>query len=423
MRPIVQGGLVRPLLSPEDDGLSMESLIHVIYASAASAEFTDGELAALLEQSRRSNGLIAVTGMLLYASGSFFQVLEGDASAVDALFAKIKLDRRHTNSVRIIREPIAKRVFGEWTMGYAAMSAGDIVSILGSNDFFGEKSCFAALDGGRAKKLLDAFAGGRWRILLRGSGRAAEHQSQRSEDLTAEMPYSHAFQPIVDAAARQTFAYEALIRGPNGEPAREVLRLIRPEDAHTFDRSTRLAAISLAARLGITGHLTVNVLPLGLRAREFGTDSTFVTADGFSFPVERVILEVTEGELIRDRADFSGLIDGYRRAGTKVAIDDFGAGYSGLNLLADFQPDFIKLDMNLVRGIAADGPRQSIVRAIMSVCLDLGIEVIAEGVETEDEYRWFADAGIRLFQGYFFAAPGFKCLPPVVYPDLLSRSA
>jgi len=73
----------------------------------------------------------------------------------------------------------------------------------------------------------------------------------------------------------------------------------------------------------------------------------------------------------------------------------------------------IKLDMNLVRGIGHRGPRQSIARAIAMVCNDLGIDVIAEGIETQDEFTWFRDEGVRLFQGYYFAKPAFEALPPV----------
>jgi len=126
---------------------------------------------------------------------------------------------------------------------------------------------------------------------------------------------------------------------------------------------------------------------------------------------------VTEGEVIRDQVRFAEFINQYRSLGLKVAIDDFGAGYSGLNLLANFQPDQIKLDMTLVRGIERHGPRQSIVRAIGQACLELGIDVIAEGVRTMEEYRWLGIAGMRLFQGYLFAKPAFEAFPLVQYPQ------
>jgi len=100
----------------------------------------------------------------------------------------------------------------------------------------------------------------------------------------------------------------------------------------------------------------------------------------------------------------------------RTAIDDFGAGYSGLNLLADLQTDFIKLDMALVRGIDRSRTRQAIVRGTVSVCRDLGIATIAEGVETIDELRALMDLGIELFQGYLLARPAFEAQAEVLMP-------
>jgi len=134
--------------------------------------------------------------------------------------------------------------------------------------------------------------------------------------------------------------------------------------------------------------------------------------------LERLIVEVTEVEAISDHARFAQVLNEYRRAGIRLAIDDFGAGYAGLSLLSEFQPDFLKLDMGLVRGIESHGPRQSIVRAIAQVCVDLGIDFVVEGVETIDEFSWFTDLGVNLYQGYLFAKPMFEAMPTINIPDL-----
>lgn len=229
--------------------------------------------------------------------------------------------------------------------------------------------------------------------------------------------FSYAFQPIVDVIERQVFSYEALVRGPHNEPAFRVLERV-PEDAkYRFDQDSRVAAMALAVQLGLACHINLNFLPQGLVASDASVTSVLAAAAHHALPIERVILEVTEGEVIADYAKFGQQLNQFRSMGLKVAIDDFGAGYSGLNMLADFQPDQIKIDMNLVRGIERHGPRQSIVRALVQVCADLGIDVIAEGVESQAEYRWFADQGVRLFQGYLFAKPAFECLPPACWPD------
>ena len=228
--------------------------------------------------------------------------------------------------------------------------------------------------------------------------------------------FSYAFQPIVDVVGGVVFSYEALIRGPAGEPAFRVLGGVPEALRHRFDEDSRVAAIALAARLGLTTHLNLNLLPQGLDAGDAPVTRTLEAAERHGLPIDRVILEVTEGEVIDDYARLGRRLNEFRGLGMKVAIDDFGAGYSGLNMLADFQPDQIKIDMNLVRRIERHGPRQAIVRAIAQVCGDLGIDVVAEGVESAEEFAWFADLGVRLFQGYLFARPGFECLPPAQFP-------
>lgn len=228
--------------------------------------------------------------------------------------------------------------------------------------------------------------------------------------------FTFAFQPIVDANAREVFSHEALIRGPSHEPACRILGQVSADRLLEFDQKARIEAIGMAVRLGIVSRLNLNFMPQSLHSRA-AILTTLEAADRFHLPINRLVLEVTEGAVIDDQAQFAEVINEYRGLGLKVAIDDFGAGYSGLNLLTDFQPDQIKLDMKLVRGIEHHGPRQAIVHAIDQVCRDLGIDVIAEGVETVEEYAWLANEGVRLFQGYLFAKPAFESFPPVHYPE------
>ncbi|MEO0948655.1 MAG: BLUF domain-containing protein, partial [Cyanobacteria bacterium J06641_5] len=117
----------------------------------------------LLEESRVKNAQHEITGMLLHENGSFFQILEGPAEAVDRLYEQIAQDDRHTKTVTIIREPIAKRSFGAWTMGFPSLDSEELDEIIGLNDFFSGGSSFTKINSGRAKKLLAAFRDGRWR--------------------------------------------------------------------------------------------------------------------------------------------------------------------------------------------------------------------------------------------------------------------
>jgi hypothetical protein len=149
----------------------MPILEHLIYASVATQTFPASQLAELLQKARAANERAGLTGMLLHsdADGSFFQVIEGEPEAIDQLLDKLRLDKRHTHLTTIIREPIAKRSFAEWTMGFSSASPEKLRRVPGLNDFFKEGSCFTELDAGRAKKLLAAFAEGRWRAKILGA--------------------------------------------------------------------------------------------------------------------------------------------------------------------------------------------------------------------------------------------------------------
>jgi len=143
-------------------------LTHLIYSSTAVGGLEVPDLKGILERARRSNADRSITGMLLHTSGSFFQVLEGEESALMELFAIISADARHTNVIKIIQEPIAQRSFGEWTMAFSEIAPSELAAIAGSNDFFHSGDSVGDLKPGRAKKLLAAFAEGRWRARLEG---------------------------------------------------------------------------------------------------------------------------------------------------------------------------------------------------------------------------------------------------------------
>lgn len=148
-------------------------LIQRIYTSAARKNLKAEELVELLQGSRERNVDRGLTGMLLYAEGSFFQVLEGEADAVDALYAKIERDQRHDQVTLIIREPIPKRYFDDWTMGFYEISRKELAKMSGVNDFFDNNHAAVSFDAGRARKLLTAFRDGRWRKKLTGAYRTA----------------------------------------------------------------------------------------------------------------------------------------------------------------------------------------------------------------------------------------------------------
>ena len=232
--------------------------------------------------------------------------------------------------------------------------------------------------------------------------------------------FTMAFQPIVDLRTRQLFAYEALVRGTDGASAASVLALVNDRNRYRFDQACRIRAIELASRLGLQRiegcKLSINFLPNAVYRPETCIRATLEAAEQFNFPLDRLMFEVTEVEQIDDPSHLKRIFDEYSKRGFTTAIDDFGAGYSGLNLLASFQPHIIKLDMALTRNIHSDVVRQAIVAGIIQVAVRLNIEVIAEGIESMDEREVLIGLGVRYMQGYLFAHPGFETLGEPVFP-------
>lgn len=229
-----------------------------------------------------------------------------------------------------------------------------------------------------------------------------------------------AFQPIVDTETGLPFAYEALVRGSDGEGAGEVLARVTPDNRYAFDQQCRVAAIEGAVAAGIidTGaKLSINFLPNAVYSPLACIQLTLKTAAATGFAAERLIFEFTENEQISDPAHLLNIVESYRKMGFSTALDDFGAGHAGLGLLARFQPDLLKLDMELVRGIDTSLPRRLIVEGMIRMAHALGIVVIAEGVETVAEYDALRAIGVRYIQGYLLARPGFRVLPQIVMPS------
>jgi EAL domain-containing protein (putative c-di-GMP-specific phosphodiesterase class I) len=226
-----------------------------------------------------------------------------------------------------------------------------------------------------------------------------------------------AFQPIVDLRTGRAWAYEALVRGAEGESAADVLAQVTPENRYAFDQQCRVAAIEGAVAAGLLdtdARLSINFLPNAVYSPLACIQLTLRTAEAEGLPTDRLMFEFTENEEMADPDHVLNIVETYRRMGFTTALDDFGAGFAGLGLLARFQPDVIKLDMALLRGLDTSEPRRLIVESMAMLCRKLGVTVVAEGIETQDELDAIRALGIDLVQGYLLAKPAFRALPEPV---------
>jgi EAL domain-containing protein (putative c-di-GMP-specific phosphodiesterase class I) len=225
-----------------------------------------------------------------------------------------------------------------------------------------------------------------------------------------------AFHPIIDLTRGAVWGYEALVRGTKGESAGAILSQVDEERQYKFDQACRVKAIELAGRLFPAAEdtrLSINFMPNAVYEPAACIRTSLETARRVGFDMKRIMFEFTENERMTDTKHVARIIAEYRRLGFITAIDDFGAGHAGLNLLANFQTDLIKIDMELIRGITGSAARQAIISGILVMARALDITIIAEGIETEAELATLRGAGIELFQGFLFARPAVESLPAV----------
>lgn len=390
----------------------MSSLIHLIYTSAATIEFTESDLIELLNKARAKNSALGITGMLLFEKGSFFQILEGMPSAIDALYQTIEQDKRHKNVVTIIREPIVLRSFAEWTMGYSEISQNEISEITGLNDFFGQASIFQEVNSGRAKKLLNAFRDGRWRSKVSFTAQPMVIRDKKVIGPTNELPkVSFAYQPIVDSNLLEIVAYEAMITIQDSSTLLEMPAEGNAQKWAQFETSQQPKALQIAAQLNIDCDIFLKFKAHHIDAARDSMSQILSQANALNIAANRIIFEIDHEAMIGDFTKFAKIIEDFKAAGLKISIDHFGAGKAGLNLLEALNPDIVSLNAQLVRDIHQNGSRQAIVRGVLQTCNDLGIDLVAKFVESEDEYRWFHSEGIYMLQGNFISAPAYEQLP------------
>ena len=219
-----------------------------------------------------------------------------------------------------------------------------------------------------------------------------------------------AFQPIIDWQTKSIFAYEALVRGPEGEGAGWVFAHINDDNKYYFDQACRVKAIETAAKLGCGAFLSINFLPNAVYNPETCIKATIEAADVYGFDLTKLIFEVTEGEQIPDKAHLNRIFRSYAKRGFQTAIDDYGSGYATLDWLMELKPHILKLDMQLIRNIDQRPAKQFIVEQTIAQCQLQGTKVLAEGIETKGELDYLTSVGIRYLQGYYFAKPQLEYL-------------
>jgi len=263
---------------------------------------------------------------------------------------------------------------------------------------------------GRERQVLSLFALAREDAALNGAI-ARRDRHRLFLDLVLAEDLAVLYEPIVNLTTREVLGYEALVRGPWKTELHSPGRLFQLASetglAFELDCLCRRMALRGARGLEPGRKLFLNCLPTAIHDPAFRGDALREGLEQHRLRPEDVVFEISERESIENFAVFREARDHYKELGFQIALDDTGVAYASLEAVMELAPDFIKVDLSLVRDIDADPPRQELMRALHAVAGKLGSQVIAEGIETSQELETLQSLGIPFGQGYLFgrAAP------------------
>ena len=230
-------------------------------------------------------------------------------------------------------------------------------------------------------------------------------------EMLAERRLTTMFQPIVKIDdPHNVYAHECLVRGleTDGslvspyklyEAARSAKMLFH------LDRAARLQHIRASTQQQIESQIFINFNPTSIYDPEYCLRTTFAAIRNSGIPADRFVFEVVESDHVEDPERLPRILEFYRNAGFRVALDDLGSGFSSLNLLSRLKPDFVKFDMELIRNIDQDPYKSHIVAKLIDVARSVGVTTVVEGIETDAEWHWAIEHGADLGQGYLFGKP------------------
>ncbi len=222
-------------------------------------------------------------------------------------------------------------------------------------------------------------------------------------------------QPIINISTMEIFGYELLSRGINQQGLKIYPDILFDKARKTnmlfyLDKICRLKAIEYAKQKNIHKNVFINFNPASIYNPEFSLLDTINKAKELNFDFSNIVFEIVESEKQIDFKHLRNIINYYKDRGFKIALDDVGSGYSSLSVLAELKPEFIKIDKNIVKNIYKDNTKKAIVQSLVNLGEKIQVVILAEGVETEEEFATIKELGVHLAQGYLFGKPSSEPL-------------
>lgn len=246
------------------------------------------------------------------------------------------------------------------------------------------------------------------------------------EDILNNKSISTVYQPIVSLLDGEIIGYEALSRGPVDSPLQNPDQLFNAAQIHNktweLEQLCRIKAIERGANIEKNKYLFINVDPYIFKDEKFKKGFTKEFLAKHNMSPDSIIFEITEKTCIEDYKSFKQALCNYVEQGYKIAIDDTGSGYSGLKMLSETKPHYIKIDMDLIRNVNADSFKQSLLECFVKLSEATNMKLIAEGIETEEELKTLIKLGVYAGQGFFLSRPAGTFLDiPNSVKDLIIR--
>lgn len=400
-------------------------LTTIIYRSHICKNVPFHSVTDMVAAANVKNDQADVTGILLFNGTHFFQMIEGPEETVLSIYQHICQDKRHYNIVELLCDYASARRFGKTGMELFDLREYDRDEVLQAVLDKGT-SKYQLFYNDRALKFLRTFIeatekenyfeippADSWVFIPDKKG---AHIESVVADNTADC--SFAFQPMVDPFAQKILSTEALLRTPGGDSTATYFAGLSGKALYEADLNSKKVAFAMASSLKLGEQsISVNLLPMTLVMIPDAVDFLLREIQTNGLVPEQVTVEFTESEVISRIEEFTDGIRQLKAAGISVAIDHFGAGFGGLLLLSQFQPDRIKINRALINDVHKSGPRQAIIQAIIKCCASLEISISAVGVEKAEEWMWLESAGISHFQGNLFARAQLSGISAVAWPE------
>lgn len=399
-------------------------LTTIIYRSHISKYTSEAEVKAFIEQANPRNQALEVTGILLFDGVHFLQLLEGPEDAVESLYHKICRDKRHYTVVMLLRDFSVSRHFGKAGMelfdlrDYPPATVLDAVLARGTSTYnltYDDRTLQfikSFVEEENRDYYLELSEEHNWQFVANQSLVGSPVQA-----IDQQLPFTFVFEPIVSPLTKKIATYEAKMRTAQGQSPLSYFSSLTREEMYRVDLEAKCIALRMAKDLALD-HATISLklFPMTLVTHDNAVDVLLKTIEHLDLVPEQVIISVSEDSVIGEEAAFTEQVMRLKRAGIRLALDDFGAGTAGLLLLTRIQPEQVKLASDITRGVHKAGPQQAITQAIIKICSSLEISLVAVDIKQAEEWLWLDLAGIDLYQGSLFSTPTVAQQPIITWP-------